>query len=98
MTFAMHTFVGSQYAVPPLTAPGVPLPMATIWLNYLCWHIVSGMLLILAFTLIAVATGRLHVDVALPIGLVFAWIGTWSIVTTMKGSIAFYRCPRVGSA
>ncbi|MDZ3831873.1 MAG: hypothetical protein U0S50_08660 [Sphingopyxis sp.] len=92
-TFVVHTFVGSRYAVPALIAAEATLPKATIWLNYLCWHIVSGLLLILALALATVATGRIHIDAAIPIAAVFCWISVWSVLTTFKAHIPAYRFP-----
>lgn len=92
-TFVVHTFVGSRYAVPALIAAEGTLPKATIWLNYLCWHIVSGLLFILAIALAAVASGRLHIDATIPVAAVFGWISLWSVLTTLKAHIPVYRFP-----
>ena len=93
ITFAVHTFVGTRYAVPALVGAGATLPKATIWLNYICWHIVTGVLFILATCIAAVAMGRLSADVILPCGAAFAWISVMSIFTTLKAGIPILRFP-----
>jgi len=94
ITFVVHTFVGTKYAVPPLlAAEGKQVPKATVWLNYLCWHIVTGMLLVLALVLAAAALGRLDDDVVLVSGVLFAWVSIWSVITTLQANIRVHRFP-----
>lgn len=93
VTFGVHTFVGTRYAVPALISAGDSLPKATIWLNYMCWHIVTGVLLILAACMAAVALGRLDSAVLLPCAASFAWISVMSVLTTFKASIPVLRFP-----
>ncbi|HEX8415881.1 MAG TPA: hypothetical protein VF637_18655, partial [Sphingomicrobium sp.] len=93
VTDAVHTFVGTSYAVPALVGAGETLPKATIWLNFMCWHIVTGVLFILATCIAAVAMGRLSANVMLPCGAAFAWISVMSIFTTLKAGIPILRFP-----
>jgi ABC-type multidrug transport system fused ATPase/permease subunit len=92
-TFNVHTFVGTRFAVPPLVAAESQLPKAAIWLNYLCWHIVTAMLLVLTFALGVVTMSWLSRDVALVAGLLFITVSLVSLIATSKGGIPFYRFP-----
>ena len=92
-TFVVHTFVGTRFAVAPLRAADEHLPKATIWLNYLCWHIVTGALFILAITLFGAALGRLHPDVVIVSIMLLFCVSTVSIISTTKARIPFYRFP-----
>lgn len=40
VTFIVHTFVGGPRVAAPLLA-NTTLPIASKWLNYYCWHIVT---------------------------------------------------------
>ena len=83
----------ARFAIPPLVAAEGQIPKATIWLNYLCWHIVTGMLLILTIALGAAATGRLSPDVVVVAAMLFACVAAVSVIATTKGGIPFYRFP-----
>lgn len=93
ITFAVHTFVGTPYAIPALIGAGETLPKATIWLNYMCWHIVTGVLFILAACIAGVALRRLDAGALLPCIAMFAWISVMSVVTTLKAGIPILRFP-----
>ena len=93
VTFATHTFIGTRFAIPPLVAAEGTVPKATIWLNYLCWHIVTGMLLILTLVMAAVTAGRMSPELLIPCVALFAWVSVVSLVATFKAGIAFYRFP-----
>lgn len=93
ITFGVHTFVGTRFAIPPLIAAADKVPKTTIWLNYLCWHIVTAKLFLLALALGAVASGWLSRDVALVAALLFVGVSIVSLIATTKGSIPFYRFP-----
>lgn len=92
-TFVVHTFVGTRFAVAPLRAADEHVPKATIWLNYLCWHIVTGALFILAITLFCAALGRLHPDVVIVSIMLLFCVSTVSIISATKARIPFYRFP-----
>jgi hypothetical protein len=93
ITFAVHTFVGTRFAVPPLRSAHAHVPKATIWLNYLCWHIVTVALLLLAFSFLSVVLGLLNRDVIMVATACFAGVGGVSLVATAKGRIPWYRFP-----
>lgn len=91
VAFVVHTFVGGRYAAPPLMASG--LPPATIWLNYLCWHIVTALLAILAVALAAGASGAVSADAAALAGVIAGSIAIVSVAVTLKAGIAPLRFP-----
>ena len=93
VTFAVHTFVGTAYAVPALVSAAETLPRPTIWLNYMCWHIVTGVLFIFAACMAAVVLGWLGPDAMLQCCAAFAWISVMSIFTTLKAGIPILRFP-----
>jgi hypothetical protein len=93
LTFAIHTFVGTGFAVPPLRAATAHVPIATVWLNYLCWHIVTGVLLLLAFGFLAVGAGLADSDVAILCTASFGCVSVVSVSATLKGGIAVHRFP-----
>lgn len=92
VSFGVHTFIGGRYAARPLLAAR-RLPPATIWLNYLCWHIVTVLLLILMATFLAGAFGRVAPDAILLATIIAASISIVSLVVTLKAGIAPYRFP-----
>ena len=93
VTFSVHTFVGTRFAVPPLVAAEAQVGKAGVWLNYLCWHIATGMLLVLTLVLAAAASGALSADVVLVAALLFGCVSLVSLIATTQGGIPFYRFP-----
>jgi len=93
ITFAVHTFVGTGFAVPELLRAERSLPKATVWLNYMCWHIVTGVLFILASCMAAASVSLIHPDSMFACIACFAWISVMSVLVTRKAGIPMYRFP-----
>ena len=91
-SFGVHTFIGGRYAARPLLA-ATALPRATIWLNYMCWHIVTVLLVLIGWAFIAGGVARLHGDALLLTTIMAASISLVSIAVTIKAGIAPYRFP-----
>ncbi len=91
--WCVHTFVGGRYAARPLLAASGTLPGATIWLNYLCWHIVTVLLALLAAAFFAAASGILDRDAALLGAIIAASISLVSLAVSTRAGIAFWRFP-----
>ncbi len=92
ITFATHTFVGGIYAARPLLAAH-DFDKASRWLNYMCWHMVTAVLL--AFTAgfawaalrpEAVEVAALLTALALPLSGISVWVA-------LKGGIPPWRFP-----
>ena len=92
IAFFVHTFVGERFAARPLLACE-ELPRPSKWLNFLCWHIVTVHLLILACWLGAAAFGWVGREAVLLIAMLTGTISLVSIAVTLKAGIAPYRFP-----
>lgn len=92
VSFGVHTFVGGRYAARPLLG-AIGLPVATIWLNYFTWHIVTVHLLVFAAVLAAGAVGLVHRDAVLLVAILAACVSLTSVAVTLKASIAPLRFP-----
>lgn len=91
VTFSVHAFIGSRFAVRPLLESD--LPLATRGLNYLCWHMITLNLAVLAAALFAAGAGVLGRDaVIVCLGLAGAGFAI-SVYTTLKLGIRPYRFP-----
>ncbi len=92
VTFAVHTFVGGRFAARPLLASDA-LPKATVWLNYMCWHMVTVLLAIMAATLSFGVAGLIGDDALVLIAIVAGSSSLVSIAVTLKAGIAPWRFP-----
>ena len=92
ITFYVHTFIGGVRVAGPLLADE-NLPLATKWLAYYCWHLVT--IMIAAMTLFFAAAASYGV----PAALVFAFslfclsCSGLSAIVAIKGGIAPWRFP-----
>jgi hypothetical protein len=92
ITFCVHTFVGGPHATQPLLAARDLTP-ASRWLNYMCWHMVTVVLAVMAAAFAATAAGWLSQDVAALLAAVAASFSILSIAVTLKAGIRPWRFP-----
>lgn len=92
ITFGVHTFVGGVYAARPLLAAR-DLPAASRWLNYMCWHMVTVFLLVMAIAYAAAAVGALSRDAAALLCTFAASFSVVSVAVTLKAGIRPWRFP-----
>ena len=92
LTFAVHTFVGGKYAARPLLAAH-DFDRASRWLNYMTWHMVTVLLLVMtagyawaAFVPQAREVGVLLTGLAAILSPLSVWVA-------MKGGIKPWRFP-----
>ncbi|WP_291837798.1 hypothetical protein [Brevundimonas sp.] len=92
ITFAVHTFVGGRFAARPLLAAH-DFDKASCWLNYMTWHMVTVLLLVMALGYGVAAVRPGSADVAILLTLVAVILSPLSIWVAMKGGIAPWRFP-----
>lgn len=92
VTFFVHWQVGGRYAARPLLAARDLTP-ASRWLNYFCWHIVTVLLLIMAFALLLGAFGRASQSTARLVAVIAASISVLSVAITLRAGIPPLRFP-----
>lgn len=92
VTFGVHVFVGGIYAVRPLLAAR-DLSAASRWLNYMCWHMVSVFLFVMATAFAAAGLGRLSADAAALLTILAASFSSVSVAVTLKAGIKPWRFP-----
>ncbi|WP_029087000.1 hypothetical protein [Brevundimonas aveniformis] len=92
ITFSTHTFVGGKYAARPILAAET-FDRASRWLNYMCWHMVTALLLLFtggfawaALSPEAVEVAMLLTGLAVPLSAISVWVA-------MKGGIQPWRFP-----
>lgn len=92
ITFGVHTFVGGKYAARPLLA-APRFDKASRWLNYMCWHMVTAVLLVFtggfawaALRPEAVEVAMLLIGLAVPLSAISVWVA-------LKGGIQPWRFP-----
>jgi len=92
VTFAVHTFVGGRFAARPLLA-APDLDKASRWLNYMTWHMVTALLVVMTagYGVASFLTGTL--DVALLLTVIAAILSPLSVWVALKGGIAPWRFP-----
>lgn len=91
-TFCVHTFVGGKSVARPLLADQ-RLPAISKWLNYMCWHMTTIMLLWCAVALaIAAWQPQLHMLVALIAGLAGV-CSVWSAAVAKMAGFHPMRLP-----
>ncbi len=92
ITFAVHTFVGGRYAARPLLAAH-DLARASRWLNYMTWHMVTALLLVMALGFLWAALSPAAVEVGVLLSLLAAILSPLSVWVAIKGGIAPWRFP-----
>ena len=92
VTFAVHTFVGGRFAGRPLRA-AVDFNKASRWLNYMTWHMVTVLLLVMAAGYGAAAFVPGTADVAILLTLLAGLLSLLSVWVALKGGIAPWRFP-----
>ena len=90
--FFVHWLIGGIYAARPLLAAKDISP-ASRWLNYLCWHIVTILLLIITATLGLAALGRASADTVILVAVIAASSSILSVAVTLRAGIRPYRFP-----
>ena len=92
ITFAVHTFVGGRFAARPLL-DAHDFDKASRWLNYMTWHMVTVLLLVMPIGYGVAAVRPGSADVAALLTLIAAILSPLSIWVAMKGGIAPWRFP-----
>jgi hypothetical protein len=92
VAFLVHWQVGGRHAARPLLA-ATELPAASKWLNYLCWHIATILLLAMALTLASASVGWIHADAVRLLAVMAASISVLSIAVTLRAKIRPWRFP-----
>ena len=92
ITFAVHTFVGGKFAARPLL-DAHDFHKASRWLNYMTWHMVTVLLLVMAagYGLASVAPSA--TDVAMLLTVLAAILSPLAVWVALKGGIAPWRFP-----
>lgn len=91
-TCGVHLFIGGTVAVGPLFQ-GKPLPAASKWLNYLCWHIASITLAALALGYEWIALTGTGQELAWFLTLLAASLSALSTAVAVKGRFSPLRLP-----
>jgi hypothetical protein len=92
VTFAVHTFVGGAFVARPLLADR-SLPKAAKWLAYYCWHIVTMLLVAMAFAFGAAAAGFSTRSAVFSLSVFCAACSVLSIAIALYAGIAPWRFP-----
>lgn len=92
VTFYVHTFIGGPRVAGPLLK-NADLPIASKWLNYYCWHIVTLYLFLMggAYAYVAWCPDRPELVVFLT--LQNTLLSILSILVAIKGKINPLRFP-----
>lgn len=90
--FLTHSLIGSKYAVRPLLS-ATDITPASRWLNYLCWHMATILVLVMAATLTCVAADLISRDAVIPIAIMAFGTSILSIVITLRAGINPLRFP-----
>jgi hypothetical protein len=92
ITFAVHTFVGGRFAARPLL-DAHDFDKAGRWLNYMTWHMVTVLLLVMAVGYGVAAVRPGSADVAVLLTVIAVILSPLSVWVAMKGGIAPWRFP-----
>lgn len=65
VAFLTHSILGGKYAVRPLFAASDITPTSR-WLNYLCWHMATALLMVMTATLACAAANQISRDAVIP--------------------------------
>ena len=92
ITFYVHTFIGGDRVAQPLLADE-SLPLATKWLSYYCWHLVTIMIAAMTMFFAAVASFGIASPLVLAFSLFCLSCSGLSAIVAVKGGIAPWRFP-----
>lgn len=92
VAFLTHGIVGSKFAVRPLLA-ATDITPASRWLNYLCWHIATVLLIVMAGVLACAAADQISRDAVIPVLIMAFAISILSVAITLKAGIHPLRFP-----
>lgn len=92
ITFGVHTFVGGRFAARPLLA-APDFPPASRWLNYLTWHMVTALLLVMAAGYGWAALRPDAFDIAMLLSILAAILSPLTVWVALKGGIRPWRFP-----
>jgi hypothetical protein len=92
ITFGVHTFVGGKYAARPLLAAH-DFDKASRWLNYMTWHMVTAVLLVMTAGYGWAAMRASAIEVTAPLTVLAAILSPLSVWVALKGGIAPWRFP-----
>lgn len=91
-TFGVHTFVGGRFAARPLLA-AENLPRPTRWLNYMTWHMVTALLVVMSTGFIWAAVAPTAVEAAIVLVTLAGLLSATTVAVTMKAGIQPWRFP-----
>lgn len=92
-TFCVHTFLGGRFAAEPLLADK-GLPVASRWLNYMTWHMVTALLVVMVAALgWAALGGQGAVQVVLLLIVLSGALSAVTVLVTLKAGIRPWRFP-----
>jgi hypothetical protein len=92
ITFAVHTFVGGKFAARPLLQAH-DFHKASRWLNYMTWHMVTVLLVVMAAGYGWAAVVPSATDVAMLLTILAAMLSPLAVWVALKGGIAPWRFP-----
>jgi hypothetical protein len=91
-TFAVHTFAGGIKVARPLLADR-SLPLASKWLNYYCWHIVTLLLIFMSGAFAFAALDPQRPDVAVFASALAVPLCVLSVAVALRAGIPPLRFP-----
>ncbi|MDO6428257.1 hypothetical protein Q4489_14650 [Thalassotalea sp. 1_MG-2023] len=92
VTFVIHTFVGGSRVATPLLED-TTLPLASKWLNYYCWHIVTIYTFLMSGGYAFVALNPDKIELVIFLTLLNSCFACLSVAVAMKGKIHPLRFP-----
>lgn len=92
LTFIVHFFIGGKYVATPLLASSC-LPPASKWLNYMCWHIVSALLILEIAAFAWIAHNPSGIELIIFITALNICAAILSITAALLGKIAPWKFP-----
>lgn len=92
ITFVVHTFIGGRFAARPLLA-AERLPRSAIWLNYLTWHMVTALIVVMAAAFCWAALHPEATDVAVVVMVLCAALSLVTVGVSLKAGVAPWRFP-----
>ena len=92
VTFYVHTFIGGPRVAAPLLR-NKDLPIASKWLNYYCWHIVTLYLLLIGGGYAYVALHPERPELVVFLTILNSSFAILSVLVARKGKINPLRFP-----